>query len=104
VKPGEDIVRAGLADALDGVLVALLAHRGVTDAEVPVVALDCALRADDAHVRARARLRVVIKELREVLGEERLDLLLTVEEAATEVAVAATSVGFRLGVAKRRSA
>lgn len=97
-------MRAGLADALDGVLVALLAHGGVTDGEVPLVALDCALRADMAHVEARKRFRAVITELREVLGEDHLDLVLTVEEVATEVAVAATSVGFRLGVAKRRSA
>lgn len=97
----EDHVREGLRDALDGVLLALHAHGGITDTEVPVVALDRALRTDEAHQVARVRFREIMVHLREVLGEEHLDLLLDLEEAANDVATHATSVGFRLGVSAR---
>lgn len=93
----DEAVREGLAQALDGVLLALVATGGVNDAEVPVVALDRALVSDEAHVEARKRFRGVMTELRKVLGVDGIDLLLTIEEAATDVSVAATSVGFRLG-------
>lgn len=97
MKPDDERVREALGDALDGVLFALVATGGVEDRDVPVVALDRALVSDKAHVEARKRFRAVMTELRRVLGDDHRDLLLTVEEAATDVSVAATSVGFRLG-------
>lgn len=93
----EEAVREGLSAALDGVLLALVVTGGVTDDDVPVVALDRALVADGGHIEARKRFRAKMIALRAVLGEDRLELLMDVEEAATDVAVAATSVGFRLG-------
>jgi hypothetical protein len=103
VNLSDDLVREGLADALDGVLLALAATGGVGDTEVPLVALDRALVTDEHHVAARALFRSVMTDLRKVLGEDHLDLLMSVEETANDVAVAATSVGFRLGVLHRRS-
>ena len=80
----EALLRLGLAlDVLDAV-------------EVPVDALDTALREDDAYLEARSDLRQVVEELRVLAGD---DMCLRFEASANAHAVASTDVGFRLGMA-----
>ncbi len=93
-----DLARAVLSDALDGLLMALVALDGVEDVEVPVGALDALLGADAAHVEARAEMSLVLDQLRVLLGEEHADLFFTLESAFNTVATTSTDAGFRLGI------
>lgn len=89
-----EVARGAVGEAVDALLLALVALDGLEAVEVPVEALDLALRSDDAHREARVAFHAVLRELREVVGT---DLLLRVEERANAVVVAATDVAFRLG-------
>lgn len=97
------LARDAVSDALDALLVTLVALDGLDDAEVPEQALDAALRGDRAVREARAAFHVVFEEVRHKLGDEQLELrLLELEEKANAVTVAATDVAFRLGLGARR--
>ena len=99
MSPDEREVALGsLSIALDGLLGALVALDGVGAVEVPVDALDAALHHDEARREARVAFSETLDELRDVLGEAHLGLVLRVEERATELCVAAADVSFRLGL------
>ena len=85
-----DIARGAVGEAVDALLLALVALDGLEPVEVPVEALDHALRADDANSEARVAFHAV-------LGELSRDHHVRVEERANAVVVAATDMAFRLG-------
>ncbi len=100
-----DIEQALLAvgDALDALLVALVALGGVDEVETPTFALDKALRSDDRYQAAREAFRDVHADLGEALGEEHRKLFYQIEETTNAIAVASTDVGFMLGISAGRS-
>lgn len=65
-----DIARGAVGEAVDALLLALVALDGLEAVEVPVEALDLALRSDDAHREARVAFHAVLRELREVVGTD----------------------------------
>lgn len=101
MDPG--VARDALGRALDGLLVALVALEGLEHVELPLDGLDAALREDAAYVDARVAFDDAVRELREVLGEVHLHLVLRLEERANAVTVAATTVVFRMGMTLLRS-
>ncbi len=94
-----EIAQQALSEAVDGLLKALVALDGLEVVEVPCEALDAALGQDEAHLEARVAFAESIDELRGVVGDVHLGLMLRVEERATALAVAASDVAFRLGLA-----
>lgn len=92
-----DLVVSAVTEATDALLVALVALQALPEAEVPLDALDCALREDEAYQAARRIWRVVFDDLGDVLDRDALWLEL--DEKMNAVVTAGTDVGFRLGLA-----
>ena len=98
----EDVL-AHLDEALDSLMAARVLVGGVPAMEVPAVALDEALAGDDAYQAARKRFRGAWESLAELVdGGETNPVMLTMEESVNAMAVAATDVGWRLGVTTQR--
>lgn len=95
--PDTDLALASVSEALDALLVALVALGGDHDVEVPVEALDAALRTDGAYQEARGAFSTVFTDLGDVLGRDALWFEL--EEKHNAVVSAGTDVGFKLGLA-----
>lgn len=99
--PDTELVRGAVEQALDALLVALVELDGVRDVEVPVDALDLALRKDKSYQEARQKLVEVLVHVQVVLGNDNTMLFLHAEERINAAVVAATDVGFRLGLSAR---
>ncbi len=97
-----ELALLAVGDALDALLVALVALGGVDDVETPTFALDKALRSDDRYQAARRAFRDVHADLGDALGDEHHQLLYKIEEATNAIAVASTDVGFLLGISAGR--
>ena len=99
-----DVIAAvsALDQALDGLLEARIHLVGLDELDTPFMALDLGLRGSLAHRRARARLDERVRAFRDLVPRELVPDVLALEEAATEVSVSASDVGFRLGVALAR--
>ncbi len=91
-----------VGDALDALLVALVALGGVDDVETPTFALDMALRSDERYQAARAAFRDVYADVGDALGDEHRKLFHKMEGATYAIAVASTDVGFMLGISAGR--
>jgi len=86
-----------LAQALEGLLTALVAVGGLPTEQVPSEALDLALKQDKAYRIARVKFNAAWSQLMDVDEPVRLTAL-TAEAAANHVAAQAAEVGFKLGI------
>jgi hypothetical protein len=95
-----DRLRGDLCLALDSLLAALEATGGVpADLPLPDKAFDKALKADPDHEAAKAAFVTAYKAVFVVLPDDAARRrLLRLEEAATNLAVQAAAVGWRLGL------
>lgn len=97
-----ELALLAVGDALDALLVALVALGGVEEVETPTFALDRALGSDERYQAARRVFRDVHADVGEVLGDEHRKLFYKIEEATNAIAVASTDVGFLLGLSAGR--
>ncbi len=98
-----DLAKMAVADALDDLLVAMVALGAVEDVDVPTFAIDKALGTDGRYQAAREAFRDVHEELRGPLGEDHRDLFFRIEDAAHALSTRTADVGFQLGISVGRT-
>jgi hypothetical protein len=99
-----DTLKESLGCALDGLLTALVAVGGLPD-DPPPESFDDALRADAAHEAAKQAFVKAWKRVSVLVpGDPAKREMLRLEEAASDLAIAASAVAWRLGVAAGRKA
>lgn len=89
-----DTARDAVADVLAAVLIALVALDGLDEIEPPADALDLALASHEPYRAARDRFHGLHESLRDRVEQTTFFRL---EEAVSQMVVAAVDVGFRVG-------